>query len=72
MCYSPRIDQHTRTLYRLAHLLGKPMTGVADDLLRCGLDNLERIYGEELAAKWAEIRVPDEGAALAEDPPSRR
>jgi hypothetical protein len=55
MCYSPRIDQHTRELYRLAHLLGKPMTQVADDLLRHGLKNLETVYDQEIADRWAEI-----------------
>ena len=62
MLYSPRIDQHTRQLYRLAQLLGKPMTRVADDLIRHGLENIEQLYGQELATRWQEVKV-------AADPP---
>ena len=64
MRYSPRIDQHSFTLYRLGRLLGKPMTKVADDLLRHGLDNLETVYGRELVTRW------QEAATVAEDPPT--
>ena len=69
MCYSPRIDQHTGTLYRLAQVLGKPMTQVADDLLRHGLDHLEAIYGDELAIRLTEEPVVYEEPLVAEDPP---
>ena len=62
MLYSPRIDQHTRQLYRLGQLLGKPMTRVADDLIRHGLENIEQLYGQELATRWQEVKV-------AADPP---
>ena len=64
MLYSPRIDQHTRQLYRLGQLLGKPMTRVADDLIRHGLENIEQLYGRELATHWQEVKV-------AADPPPR-
>jgi Fe2+ transport system protein FeoA len=63
--YSPRIDQHTRQLYRLGQLLGKPMTVVADDLLKHGLAHIEEVYGQELATRWQEVK------AVAEDPPPR-
>ena len=62
MLYSPRIDKHTRQLYRLGQLLGKPMTRVADDLIRHGLENIEQLYGQELATRWQEVKV-------AADPP---
>ena len=65
MLYSPRIDQHTHQLYRLGQLLGKPMTRVADDLIRHGLDHIEQLYGQELATRWQEIKV-------AADPPRSR
>jgi hypothetical protein len=65
VCYSPRIDQHTRVLYRLAQKLGRPMTKVADDLIRYGLDNLEAVYGKDLA-----VRLVEE-SAVAEDPAPR-
>jgi len=65
--YSPRIDQHSRTLYRLGRALGKPMTKVADDLIKHGLDNIEQVYGQELADHWRQT------AMVAEDlPPPRR
>ena len=57
MLYSPRIDQHTRQLYRLGQLLGKPMTRVADDLIRHGLENIEQLYGQELATRWQEVKT---------------
>jgi hypothetical protein len=63
--YSPRIDQHTRQLYRLGQLLGKPMTRVADDLIRHGLENIEQLYGQELATRWQETNT------VAADPPPR-
>ena len=64
MLYSPRIDQHTRQLYRLGQLLGKPMTRVADDLLKHGLAHIEEVYGQDLATRWQEVKV-------AADPPPR-
>ena len=65
MLYSPRIAQHTRQLYRLGQLLGKPMTRVADDLIRHGLENIEQLYGQELATRWQEVKT------VAADPPPR-
>lgn len=44
--YSPRIDQHTPVIYQLAKKLNKPMTVVADDLIRYGLENIEKLYPE--------------------------
>jgi len=42
--YSPKIDQHTPALYRLAKAVGKPMTKVADDLILFGFKCLRAIY----------------------------
>lgn len=44
--YSPKIDRHTPSLYRLAKLVGKPMTQVADDLIVFALARLDVIYEE--------------------------
>jgi hypothetical protein len=63
--YSPRIDQHTRQLYWLGQLLGKPMTKVADDLLKHGLAHIEEVYGQELATRWQAVKT------VAEDPQPR-
>ena len=64
--YSPRIDQHTRQLYRLGQLLGKPMTRVADDLLKHSLAHIEEVYGQDLATRWQEAKT------VAADPPRSR
>ena len=42
--YSPRIDKHTPTLYRLAQATSKPMTKVADEVLSYGFKHLNKIY----------------------------
>ena len=65
MLYSPRIDQHTHQLYRLGQLLGKPMTRVADDLLKHSLAHIEDVYGRELATRWQAVKT------MAADMPPR-
>lgn len=42
--YSPKIDKHTPTLYRLAQVTGKPMTKVADEVISYGFKHLNKIY----------------------------
>ena len=44
--YSPKIDKHTPNIYRLAKIVGKPMTKVADDLISFALKRLDSIYEE--------------------------
>ncbi len=44
MVYSPRIDQHTPTIYQIGKMVGKPMTQVAEDLIHYGLENVGKIY----------------------------
>ena len=43
--YSPKIDKHTPTIYRLSKKLGKPMTKVADELIAYSIEHLNSIYG---------------------------
>jgi len=42
--YSPKIDKHTPNLYRLAKVVGKPMTKVADELISYSFKHLQTIY----------------------------
>jgi len=42
--YSPQIKKHTRKLYRLSKVVGKPMTHVADDLMGFSFKCLKAIY----------------------------
>ena len=44
--YSPKIDQHSPALYRLAKAVGKPMTKVADDLISYGFKCLRVVYAD--------------------------
>ncbi len=44
LMYSPKIDQHTPKLYRLARAIDKPMTKVTDDLISFGFKYLKSIY----------------------------
>lgn len=44
--YSPQIEKHTRNLYRLSKVVGKPMTHVADDLMCFSFKCLKAIYSD--------------------------
>ena len=54
--YSPKIDQHTPTLYRLSKVVRIPMTKVADDLLSYALSQLPSIYSDLNDKSVSEIR----------------